>query len=162
MKNALLILSGVALGLLGALGAAARPRGELLAGAQAQTAPPDGGGTSSVLLGTGGATPNQNDLCWVLFKEKGKDRAGAEHDRYALCLYKAMNGGQYFDLADVRELTYDPKPSQLSNPGHKLDLKPQVLKDLWEKAKREETERRRREEEDAARSRSRAPGGNNN
>jgi hypothetical protein len=161
MKNAILILTGVALGLLGALGAAAPRRGDLFAGAQAQTMPPDPGGTS-VVLGTGGATPNQNDLCWVLFREKGKDRAGADHDRYALCLYKAMNGGQFFDLADVRELTYDPKPSQLFVPGHKPELKPQALKDLWEKSKREEEARRRREDEEAARNRPRAPGGGNN
>lgn len=147
MRNALLVVSGVAIGLLGALVAVASNRIDPFARAHAQTVQGDAA-AGAPILGIGGATPNQNDLCWLLLKDKGRDKAGQEHERYALCLYKAMNGGQFFDLIDMRDVTYDSKPAQLNNPGHKADLKVQAMKDMWEDARKKEEEARKKREEE--------------
>jgi len=155
MRNALLVVSGVAIGLLGALVALASGRGEALGRAYAQTVQGEAG-AGAPILGTGGSSPNQNDLCWILMKDKGRDKAGQEHERYALCMYKAMNGGQFFDLIDMRDVTYDSKPAQLNNPGHKADLKVQAMKDMWEEAKKKEEEARKKREEEEKKKKERA------
>ena len=130
MRNALLVVSGVAIGLLGALVAVASGRTPLPQ-AEAQTAQNDAGG-STVVLGTGGATNNTNDLCWLFFKEKAKDRAGKEFERYSLCLYRAVNNGQAFDLVGERDVTYDMKATLLPS-NFKTAFPPKELKKLWEK-----------------------------
>src|SRR5689334_16951231 len=103
MKQALFVVSGVAIGLLSAL-VALGCKTEVLPKAEAQAASPaDSQAGGNVVMGIGGASPNQNDLCWVLMKSKAKQGDG---DRYTLSLYKADNKG-VFDLSDVREITYD-------------------------------------------------------
>ena len=104
MKQALFVVSGVAIGLLAALVAVASTSSStLLPAANAQAASPDGAqAAGNVIMGIGGASPNQNDLCWVMVK--GKNNKG--EDRYSLSLYKANNNGA-FDLSDTREITYD-------------------------------------------------------
>jgi hypothetical protein len=148
MKQALFVISGVAIGLLAALVATASARSEFLPRADAQSGPGAGAGAGgpTVIVATGGATPNQNDLCWVFRQEKGKTRAG-EYDRTSLSLYKASNNGTSFDLVDTRETTWDGKPVQLSIAGHNKSLSPRDLKQAWEKEQREERERAERAEQ---------------
>ncbi len=131
MKQALFVVSGVAIGLLAALVAVASASSStLLPQAQAQAASPDGAQTAgNVIMGIGGASPNQNDLCWVLIK--GKNNKG--EDRYSLSLYKASNNGA-FDLSDTREITYDNKLVQLNLPTHKPELTPKEIKKKIEQA----------------------------
>jgi len=127
MKPALCLVSGVAIGLLAALAAAASSKPEFLSRAEAQAAAADAAQAGgSVIMGIGGSTNNQNDLCWILLKDKGKTRQG-EYDRYSLSLYKA-NGQGVFDLTDMREISFDGKLIQLNHPSHNKDLSPQNLK----------------------------------
>ena len=135
MKQALFVVSGVAIGLLAALVAVASTGpSSLLPAANAQAASPDGAqAAGNVIMGIGGATPNQNDLCWVMVK--GKNRQG--EDRYSLSLYKAnLNGA--FDLSDTSEITYDGKLVQLNLPSHNKDLAPKELKKKIEQAEHAE------------------------
>ncbi len=145
MKQALFVVSGVAIGLLSALVAMGSPR-SLVPQADAQSGPGAGNGASApiVIVATGGATPNQNDLCWVYRQEKGKNARG-EYDRTSLSLYKAANNGTSFDLVDTRETTWDGKPVQLNIGAHNRNLSPKDLKQAWEKEQREEQERAERE-----------------
>jgi hypothetical protein len=127
MKQALFVVSGVAIGLLAALVAVASARTDYMARAEAQAASPDGSQAGgNMIMGIGGATSNQNDLCWVLIKDKGKTRQG-DYDRYSLSLYKA-NGQGVFDLTDMREISFDGKLVQLNHPQHNKDLTPKELK----------------------------------
>ena len=88
----------------------------------------------------GGSSPNVQDLCWVLFNEKAKDRDGKTYDRYALCLYKATNNGRMLHFVDVRELSYDFKAAQLNLKG-RTDTSPQQMRDFWEKAQKKREEK---------------------
>ena len=139
MRNALLVVSAAALGLIGAL--AFNPDRP----AEAQTVQGEAGGGPAVIMGVGGAAQNQNDNCWVLFKEKAKTREGKEIDRVSLCLYKIAANGQSFDLVDAREITYDGKLSQLASKEHNPKLSPKVIKKEYEEQlEREEREARER------------------
>lgn len=142
MKQALFVISGVAIGLLVALAASASARAEFLPQADAQAGPAGGTGAAGpiVIVATGGATPNTNDLCWVFRQEKGKSRTG-EYDRTTLSLYKAANNGTSFDLVDTRETTWDGKPVQLNIGAHNKSISPAELKKAWEKEQREERQR---------------------
>jgi hypothetical protein len=146
MKQALFVMSGVAIGLLSALVAVGCCTSGILPQADAQAGPAAGSGATGplVILATGGATPNTNDLCWVFRQEKGKNRTG-EYDRTSLSLYKASNNGTSFDLVDTRETTWDGKPVQLNVAGHTKGISPRDLKQAWEKEQREEQERAERE-----------------
>jgi hypothetical protein len=127
MKQALFVISGVAIGLLASLVALGCSRTEFVPKAAAQSASPDGtqvGG--AMIMGIGGASNNINDLCWVLMKDKGHTRQG-DYDRFSLCLYKA-NGQGIFDLTDTREISFDGKLIQLNHPGHNKDLTPPAIK----------------------------------
>jgi len=137
MKQALFVISGVAIGLLAALVAVASGQ-TLIPKAEAQAGPNAGNGASgpTVIVATGGATPNTNDLCWVFRQDKGKIR-GVEYDRTSLSLYKAANNGTSFDLVDTRETTWDGKPVQLTVGSHNKALSPKELKNAWEKEQRE-------------------------
>lgn len=134
MKHVLFAAAGLALGWLAA--------GEILgipSGAEAQT-PAAGVGTEPgpVLMGIGSSQPNQNDLCWVLFRDKPRKGQKIDHDRFTLCLYRAINNGQAFDLADAREVTYDFKAIQLSYPVHNPKVSPKAMKEAFEAAQRAE------------------------
>jgi hypothetical protein len=146
MKQALFVLSGVAIGLLSALVAVGCCKSEVLPQAEAQAGPAGGAGAGGpiIIVATGGATPNTNDLCWVFRQEKGKTRAG-EYDRTSLSLYKASNNGSSFDLVDTRETTWDNKPVQLNVSGHSKGISPADLKKAFETQQREEREREQRE-----------------
>lgn len=116
MKQALFVISGIAIGLLLALVAvAASPRTELLPRADAQAGPAAGGANGTVVLGTGGGSANQNDLCWVLTKVK--PARGPE--RTVLSMYRAKRGGDYFDLEDVRMIDADLRIIDMKATFHK-------------------------------------------
>lgn len=152
MKHALLVVSGIALGLTVALVSGGPPE------AAAQAGPGPGAGTDhgAVMLGTGGGMPNQNDLCWILFKEPAMDAEGKPYERTALCLYRATQNGKGFDLMDVRELTWDPKPSQLIGPEHNARLTPEMMRKQWQAAEKKREEARRKKEEEDRRKRPRS------
>jgi hypothetical protein len=148
MKLALGVSLGVALGALGAL-LSLHAAGPLpCAHAQAGPAGGAGAGGGDIVLGTGGITPNQNDICWMAFKDKGFKG----EERTVLCLYKATGSGKSacFDLADVREVTYDCKAVQLATGDHDRKIAPQEMRNAFEKAKKEfekaEKERKAAEE----------------
>jgi hypothetical protein len=112
MKNALLIVSGVSIGLLAAcVSIASTDAGLPRAEAQAAGTVSSNG---TALMGTGGATPNQNDLCWVLTKVKPAN--GPE--RTVLSLYRAERGGEYFNLKDVRMIDADIRVIELEVKKH--------------------------------------------
>jgi hypothetical protein len=137
MKQALFVVSGVAIGLLAALVAVTAGRMEFMSRAEAQAASPEGSQAGgNMIMGIGGSTNNQNDLCWILIKDKGKNRQG-EYDRYSLSLYKA-NGQGVFDLTDMRETTFDGKLVQLNHPQHNKDLTPKELKKKIDELHRQE------------------------
>jgi hypothetical protein len=146
MRNALLVVSGVSIGLVGALFAGATREAGLRA-AEAQAGPSGGTGASgpTFVVSTGGATPNQNDLCWITQTEKAKNRQGQEYERMTLTLYKASNNGTSFDLVDTRDITYDAKVAQLNLPGHNGKLTPKEMKKIYDEERRKEEEERQRE-----------------
>jgi hypothetical protein len=113
MKQALFVVSGVAIGLLAALVAVTSSRSDLMAQADAQAGPAGGGGAgggSGTILATGGATNNQNDLCWVLTKVKPV--RGPE--RTVLAMYRAERNGEHFNLKDVRFIDADLRLIELA------------------------------------------------
>jgi hypothetical protein len=114
MKQALFVISGVAIGLLASLVAVASSKTELLSRAEAQAAPASGGTNGTTILGTGGATNNQNDLCWVLTKVKPV--RGPE--RTVLAMYRAERGGEHFNLKDVRFIDADIRLIDLDSKKH--------------------------------------------
>jgi hypothetical protein len=125
MKQALFVVSGVAIGLLMALVAVAS-NGRVLPQADAQAGPNGGSGAgSSTILGTGGSTQNQNDLCWILTKVKPV--RGPE--RTVLCMYKAEGQGQHFNLKDVRMIDADIRLIELESKKHEPSV-PAVIKVL--------------------------------
>jgi len=116
MKQALLVVSGVAIGLRMALVAMASSGGKnCMPQAEAQAGPAAGGAGGVTVLGTGGGSNNQNDLCWVLAKVK--PARGPE--RTVLSLYRAKKGGDYFDLEDVRMIDADLRVIDMKAAQHK-------------------------------------------
>lgn len=134
MKNALLVVSGVSIGLLGALVAMASNR-DYISRAEAQAGPSGGGGAQapSMVLGTGGGSNNVNDLCWVL--SKVKPAKGPE--RTVLALYRAKKQGEAFDLEDVRMIDVDLRVLELDSSEHK---KGTSIKQLLPKLPKEDQE----------------------
>jgi hypothetical protein len=132
MKNALLVVSGVSIGLLTAVVAVAT-NGTGLRQAEAQAGPAGGGGAQAptMVLGTGGGSNNVNDLCWVL--SKVKPAKGPE--RTVLALYRAKKQGECFDLEDVRMIDVDLRVLELESQEHK---KGTSLKALLQKLPRED------------------------
>lgn len=132
MKNALLVVSGLALGLLGALIACGSNR-NYVSQAEAQGGPAGGGGVPAptMILGTGGGSNNLNDLCWVLTKVK--PAKGPE--RTVLALYRAKKQGEAFDLEDVRMIDVDLRVLELDGRDHKPGT---TIKQLLQKLPPEE------------------------
>src|SRR6185503_18021007 len=114
MKQALFVVSGVAIGLLTALVAVASSGKSYLPQADAQAGPGAGGANGTTVLGTGGGTNNQNDLCWVLTRVK----PAKGPDRTVLALYRAKKGGDYFDLEDVRMIDADIRVIDMKAADH--------------------------------------------
>jgi len=111
MKQALFVVSGVAIGLLAALVAVTAGKYNLMAQAEAQAGPASSSGLSAngTIMGVGGAANNINDLCWVLTKIKPV--RGPE--RTVLIMYRAERGGEHFNLKDVRFIDADTRLFEL-------------------------------------------------
>jgi len=141
MKQALFVMSGVSIGLLSALVALGCCKSEILPRAEAfqAAAPGDAQSAGNVIMGIGGTSPNQNDICWVLMKGKNKQGDG---DRYSLSLYKVNKDG-VFDLTDSREITFDSKLVQLNHPAHNKELSPTAIKKKLDQAEHPEEGPRR-------------------
>ncbi len=121
MRRGLWIGTGIAIGVgisfavgLFALKAHARPQTE------PQQADSNNG---PMVMGTGGATANQNDICWVLFRDgketgtvktKNGDKA-LEADRYVLACYKVK--GSEVSILELRNVTWDVKAGRLPMKG---------------------------------------------
>ncbi|HXX92599.1 MAG TPA: hypothetical protein VEN81_03140 [Planctomycetota bacterium] len=131
MKNGLLVVSGILVGLVVALfGGAGKGIG--LGQAEAQAGPAAGGAPApTMVLGTGGGSNNVNDLCWIL--SKVKPAKGPE--RTVLALYRAKKQGETFDLEDVRMIDVDLRVLELDRGEHK---KGTSLKELLQKLPPEE------------------------
>ncbi len=137
MRNMLFVATGTVLGLAAAAFALARPAA--LPEAAAQTvASAAGSEVGPVMMGIGASQQNQNDLCWVLFRDKPRKGQKIDHDRFTLCLYRAVNNGQAFDIVDVREVTYDFKANHLNVPGHNPRLTFKAMREAYEAAIEEE------------------------
>ncbi len=112
MKQALFVVSGVAIGLLTALVAVASSGKSYVPEAQAQAGPNGGNGAgTTTILGTGGSTQNQNDLCWILTSVKPVKGP----QRTVLCLYQAEGQGRHFNLRDVRMIDADIRVIELES-----------------------------------------------
>ena len=115
MKQALFVVSGMAIGLLASLVAVSVSKADFISRAEAQAGPNGGNGAGSpTILGTGGSTQNQNDLCWVLTKVKPVRGP----DRTVLLMYKAEDQGKHFNLKDVRFIDADIRVIELDSKKH--------------------------------------------
>jgi hypothetical protein len=135
MKQALFVVSGVAVGLLLALVAVASSGGkrDFMPQAEAQAGPGAGGAGGTIVLGTGGGTNNQNDLCWVLTRIK----PAKGPDRTVLAMYRAKRNGDYFDLEDVRMIDADLRIFEFKNDVH---AKGTTVQDILKGLPKEERE----------------------
>lgn len=121
MKAATGLAAGAAAGFLAAvlaIQAGAMPA----AHAQAAVAGPEG----ATVLATGGASSNQNDLCWILTRVK--PARGPE--RTVLALYRAEKGGDHFSLRSVRYVDPDLRAVELNVGGGKAPTVREVLNAL--------------------------------
>ena len=135
MKQALFVVSGVAIGLLMALVAVASSgKRDFIPHADAQAGPAAGGAGGTVVLGTGGGSANQNDLCWVL--STVKPARGPQ--RTVLSLYRAKRGGDYFDLEDVRMIDADIRIIDMKAALHKQSNNTDVASILKQLPKEEQ------------------------
>jgi hypothetical protein len=135
MKQALFVMSGVAVGLLAAFVAVTWSKSELMAQVEAQAGPAAGGSGSGIptILGTGGGTNNVNDLCWVL--SRVKPAKGPE--RTVLAMYRAKRNGEYFDLEDVRMIDADLRVFELKGSVHSKETS---VEEILKKLPRDERE----------------------
>ena len=124
MKQAMFVVSGVAIGLW--MAQVASGAKAVLPQADAQAGPNGGSGAgTTTVLGIGGSTQNQNDLAWVLTKVKPV--RGPE--RTVLCMYKAEDQGKHFNLKDVRYLDADIRLLELERDRHQPNVE-KVFKSL--------------------------------
>jgi hypothetical protein len=101
--------------------------------AEAQAGPAAGGAGGMTVLGTGGGSNNQNDLCWVL--SRVKPAKGPE--RTVLAMYRAKRNGEFFDLEDVRMIDADLRVFEFKGDQH---TKGSTVEDILKKLPKEERE----------------------
>ncbi len=89
-----------------------------------------------MILATGGSTANTNDIAWVLTTDLYEDPKTRERiERKVLLCYKVGPNGQFCDIVDVRDITFDAKFRQLPINGHNRSFSPEVMKKEYEEAK---------------------------
>lgn len=89
-----------------------------------------------MLLATGGSTANTNDICWVLTTDLFEDPKTREKiERKVLLCYKVGPNGQFCDIVDVRDITFDAKYRQLPIAGHNRAFSPDAMKKEWDDTK---------------------------
>lgn len=108
MKNVVMMLSAAVLG--GLLAGAMMPGSRV----EAFQSIPGLPGDRPVRMATGGATANQQDLCWLVTKVR---MAGGQ-ERTMLLMYKAERNGDHFNLKDCRWIDPDFRYGELKKREH--------------------------------------------
>jgi len=69
---------------------------------------------AGLMMGTGSATSQMNDILWVVYKHAVTRKAGgtekdvtAKDERITLCCYQVANGARSIKLAAVRDISFD-------------------------------------------------------
>ena len=92
---------------------------------------------NGLIMGSGGATTNTQDVLWVIYKRAaastagGKDTILTKSEKITLCCYQVANGARSMKLAAVRDISFDMDLVEYSNE------KPHV-KDIVEDLKKAE------------------------
>lgn len=91
---------------------------------------------SGLMMGTGGAQTQQQDILWVIHKRPGtvsagKDSALSKTERITLCVYQVANGARNIKLVAVRDISFDMDVVEYGND------KPHV-KDIIDELKKSE------------------------
>ncbi|HLY07770.1 MAG TPA: hypothetical protein VKW04_00570 [Planctomycetota bacterium] len=66
-----------------------------------------------LIMGSGGATTNTQDVLWVLYKRPAPAGSGAKDsilskaERVTLCCYQVANGARNMKLVAVRDISFD-------------------------------------------------------
>ena len=89
-----------------------------------------------LMMGTGGAQTQTQDVLWVIYKraaQSGADAKGvmAKSERITLCCYQIQNGARSIKLVAVRDISFDMDVVEYGND------KPHV-KDIIEELKKSE------------------------
>lgn len=124
MRRGLWIGTGIAIGIGLSVFVGVFTRKAYAKPPQTEPKPPEEGHHGPVVLGTGGSTANQNDVCWVLFrdgKETGTVKAKGgdvklEADRYVLAAYRVK--GEEVSVVQIRNLTWDVKLGRLAGKSN--------------------------------------------
>jgi hypothetical protein len=91
-----------------------------------------------LMLATGGATANQNDIIWIVYKRPAPKRAGADtrdvlskDERITLCAYQVANGARNIKLSAVRDISFDMDLIEYMNDRpHVKDIAEELRKQL--------------------------------
>jgi len=91
-----------------------------------------------LMLATGGATANQNDIIWVVYKRPAKRKAGADtkdvlakDEQITLCAYQVANGARNIKLSAVRDISFDMDLIEYQNDRpHVKDIAEELRKQL--------------------------------
>jgi hypothetical protein len=92
---------------------------------------------NGLMLGTGGATTQTQDILWVIYKRTaaatagGKDSLLTKSEKITLCCYQVANGARNMKLVAVRDISFDMDVVEYGND------KPHV-KDIIEELKKSE------------------------
>ncbi len=99
-----------------------------------------------LMLATGGATSQQQDVLWVLFKRAASRRAGAastdvtsKDEKISLCCYQVGTGGRNVKLVAARDISFDMDVVEFQNEKpHVKD----IIEELKKSAPREKEEKK--------------------
>jgi hypothetical protein len=92
---------------------------------------------NGLMMGTGGAQTQTQDVLWVIYKRPGTTNAGGKDsmlskaEKITLCCYQVMNGARMIKLVAVRDISFDMDIVEYGND------KPRV-KDIIEELKKSE------------------------
>ncbi|MBV8881824.1 MAG: hypothetical protein JO332_17835 [Planctomycetaceae bacterium] len=67
---------------------------------------------NGLIIGTGGATTQTQDILWVIYKRPGaasagKDSALSKTEKITLCCYQVANGARNIKLVGARDISFD-------------------------------------------------------
>ena len=92
---------------------------------------------AGLMMGTGGATTQTQDILWIIYKRPGtvaaggKDSTLSKSERITLCCYQVANGARNMKLVAVRDVSFDMDVVEYGND------KPHV-KDIIDELKKSE------------------------
>jgi hypothetical protein len=75
---------------------------------------------AGLMMGTGGAQSQINDILWVIYKRQAptkgdKEGALSKSERITLCCYQVENGARKMKLVGVRDISFDVDVVELEN-----------------------------------------------